>query len=127
MFFNQQFICYDSAMSFFNRRKKFTPTEQDLADMEQVEQHLAQIKSEMPPEIVEAHKHSSNNRREIGKSKLCGCFYCLLIYQGSEIEEWVNGKTTAICPRCGVDSVLGDAAGFDLTPELLETMHKHWF
>ena len=33
---------------------------------------------------------------------------------------------TAICPICGIDSVLGDAS-VEITAELLETMNSHYF
>lgn len=115
-------------MGLFNRRKKFKPTEQYLADMEQVKQALSQMKAAMPPEIIEAHEHCRNNRKEIGKSKMCGCIYCLETFPSNEVVDWVGKEATkAICPRCGVDSVLGDAAGFELSSEFLGAMRKHWF
>jgi hypothetical protein len=81
--------------------------------------------------IIDAHKHCSSHRQEITTSKQCGCFYCLSIFKPEEIVEWVdeiNGLgTTAICPRCGVDSVIGSQSGFPLTQEFLKQLHNHWF
>lgn len=37
----------------------------------------------------------------------CGCFFCQKTFQFDEIEEFVDGKLeTALCPRCGIDSVI---------------------
>lgn len=78
-----------------------------------------------------AHDHSSGHRAEIEASEKCGCFYCISIYPPAEIEEWIDEVdgtcVTALCPRCGVDSVIGDKSGFPITKEFLETMHKGWF
>lgn len=78
-------------------------------------------------ELKSAHKHSSNHRAEILASVRCGCFYCLAIFSPSEISEWIDNRQTALCPRCPVDSVIGDASGFPITKEFLEQMHAHWF
>ena len=61
----------------------------------------------------------------------CGCFYCKSIYSASEVKEWCDndgrGDKTALCPKCGIDSVLGDATFVELTPELLELMNMMFF
>lgn len=74
-----------------------------------------------------AHKLSSHNRQEIAKSEACGCFYCLAVFGPSEIEEWVDNDDTALCPRCGIDSVLGSASGFPIEKEFLRRMKVRWF
>lgn len=114
-------------MKLFNRRKKFQPTEQDIADMEQIGGILTKKKSKIPREIAEAHAHCSDNRSEIQKSNLCGCFYCLKVFSAIEVTEWAGDNKTAICPNCGIDSVIGDTVGFVLTRHFLEDVHKHWF
>ncbi|MEM7180329.1 MAG: cytoplasmic protein [Spirochaetota bacterium] len=80
-----------------------------------------------PKEVLEAHKHSFYNRDEIEKSKTCGCFYCLEVFQPTEILLWTDELSTAICPRCGVDSVLGSASGYSLEPDFLKDMQEYWF
>jgi hypothetical protein len=79
-----------------------------------------------------AHVHSSDHRAEVLASDLCACFYCLAIYPPSDIVAWIDDNEvgmgqTAICPKCGIDSVVGDKAGFPLTREFLEKMQRHWF
>ncbi len=53
---------------------------------------LARIKERR----IEAHKHSINHREEILNSSLCGCFYCLKIFQPSKIVEWADSGKCAI-------------------------------
>jgi hypothetical protein len=53
-------------------------------------------------------------------------------FQPNEITEWCDEDSmgagqTALCPRCGIDSVIGSASGFPLTPEFLEAMNRRWF
>lgn len=62
---------------------------------------------------------------------MCGCFNCLEIFSPELINQWFdtqgNGDKTALCPYCGIDSVLGDACGVDVTPSLLWLMNEVFF
>lgn len=86
-------------------------------------------------DLKAAHEHSSNNKEELSLSKVCGCFYCRTIFQFNLpveglLEWWPKkgkGMTTAKCPVCGIDSLIGDASGFPITPEFLEQMYERWF
>jgi hypothetical protein len=64
-------------------------------------------------------------------SERCGCFYCLRIFGPGEITEWIDEVdgigTTAMCPHCGIDSVIGSRSGYPITREFLGAMQKHWF
>jgi len=42
-------------------------------------------------------------------------------------DEWEGVDQTALCPRCGIDAVIGSKSGFPITTEFLETMKTHWF
>ena len=79
-----------------------------------------------------AHTKSIRHRGEVLASKTCDCFYCQVVFEAEEIKEWIDEQwhpkgATALCPFCGIDSVIGDASGYELTPEFLADMHKHWF
>lgn len=77
---------------------------------------------------VRAHQHSSRHRAELTASEWCGCFHCLAIYPPGDIQAWIDeGDGTALCPRCGIDSVLGDASGFPIEAGFLRRMQQHWF
>lgn len=60
-------------------------------------------------------------------SRLCGCFYCGAIFPPSEIMDWGDEGRTALCARCGIDSVIGDRSGFPITSEFLGQMNHYWF
>ena len=85
-----------------------------------------------PEDVRKAHEHSSNHRAEIVVSGLCGCFYCRTQFAPSKIVEWVDEDAsgvgqTALCPNCGIDSVIGDRSGYEPSKDLLTRMYEHWF
>ncbi|EHK2857726.1 cytoplasmic protein [Vibrio parahaemolyticus] len=87
--------------------------------------------------VEKAHVHSTNHRKEIEQSKICGCFYCLSMFKPNEIVDWcdvyadeIGGLKyghTALCPKCSIDSVLGSASGYPITREFLSHMKGRWF
>ena len=65
-------------------------------------------------------------------SEVCGCFYCLEIYDPAGIVDWVDEDAegigrTALCAKCGIDSVIGSASGYPITRDFLKQMHDYWF
>lgn len=49
---------------------------------------------------------SMYNRNQLLSTDSSGCFYCLEVFSSTEIKDWTDSHMTAICPRCGVDSVV---------------------
>lgn len=79
-------------------------------------------------DYIEAHKYSSNHKKQLLNDKICGCFYCTIIFSPKEIKEWIkDSEGTAICPYCGIDSVIGKSSGYSITKEFLNKMKNHWF
>jgi hypothetical protein len=90
-------------------------------------------------DVIAAHKRSSSHRAELQASSLCGCFHCLAVFEPRLVTEWVDwpsgtpkeqrlaSGTTALCPECGVDSVIGSKSGYPITREFLSQMQSHWF
>ncbi len=81
---------------------------------------------------IAAHYYSSNHKPELTKDKLCGCFYCLRIFDPIEIAEWLDSENgdprgTALCPYCGIDSVIGESSGYPITVDFLKKMRDYWF
>ena len=79
-----------------------------------------------------AHKKSNYHREEIIAGKLCGCFYCGHIFKPSDITQWIDKNQkgvgqTATCPKCSIDSVIGEKSGFPITEDFLAAMNSHWF
>lgn len=78
-------------------------------------------------ELEDAHKFSSLHRDLVDQSETCGCFYCLEVFKSTEIHEWIDNKQTAMCPHCGIDSVIPDITNLLKEEKFLEQMSKHWF
>jgi hypothetical protein len=83
------------------------------------------------PDIIRAHRHSIRHCDEVVASSLCGCFYCCTVFTPSEIDtwtdEWEGFGQTALCPRCGIDSVIGSESGYPITSEFMAAMKAQWF
>lgn len=64
-------------------------------------------------------------------SAVGGCFYCQRTFSTNAIADWVDednaAGATALCPHCGIDSVIPELADYPLTPDLLASMHAYWF
>jgi hypothetical protein len=95
------------------------------------EDHNRRVAS-FPADVQPAHKHSINHRAEVEGSTLCGCFHCGAKFRPTEIVEWVDANRegegqTALCPKCGIDSVIGDRSGFQIADGRLSAMKAHWF
>lgn len=80
-----------------------------------------------PTPHISAHKHRIRHRAEVEASTLCGCFYCLATFPPADITQWCDEQSTALCPKCGIDSVIGDASGYPIDERFLTRMNKHWF
>jgi hypothetical protein len=83
------------------------------------------------PELNAFYSHSIRNEESINNSDFCGCFHCISIFPVADVKlsDLIiekDGHRTAICPICGIDSVLGDST-VEITAELLEAMNEHYF
>ena len=77
------------------------------------------------------YSHSIRNEESILKSDFCGCFHCISIFPVADVKSSAmmvekDGCKTAICPICGIDSVIGDAS-VEITAEILESLNEHYF
>lgn len=77
--------------------------------------------------LIAAHKASFANKDLVKRSKICACFCCKTWFSSKEVDSWIPGEETAICPRCGVDAVLPDAAGIPLDRDFVVEMHNYYF
>lgn len=90
-------------------------------------------------DLLAATRHAANNQVEIEASRLCGCFYCMQTFVPADIVAWSGldvsnfdnpdaaSAGTALCPRCGSDSVIGDQSSYPIEPDFLSRMHDAWF
>lgn len=78
-------------------------------------------------QFAEALKHASQHRVELEASTHCGCFFCFRTFPPLSIKSWIDAKQTALCPGCGVDSVLGNASSHRIDDAFLRQMHNQFF
>jgi hypothetical protein len=77
--------------------------------------------------LKEIYKTSSGNKTNLNDSEKCGCFHCIEIFDPKLITEWVHAEETAICPKCGIDSIVPQAIDVELTKDLLGKMYLEYF
>lgn len=77
-------------------------------------------------EMKRLHKLSSKHVAAVKRSEKIGCYFCTRTFEASEIEEWVDKGATAICPNCGIDSILPDATA-PIDTDTLSKMMAFWF
>lgn len=81
------------------------------------------------------HDQCGWHEEAILSSTKCGCFHCLSIFPPDKIIQWIDepedcGKgrgKTAVCPNCGIDSVLPDTIDYELTQKFLKMMRDKFF
>lgn len=97
--------------------------------MTDVEEAISFGRDEAERNMVRAHAQSFANRKSIEASEQAACFYCESRFPASEVAHWVRDEAgdTAMCPRCTIDSVIGDASGVRLTPDFIRRMKARWF
>jgi hypothetical protein len=79
------------------------------------------------PDLTYAYKKSTFHRVDIQHSDLCGCFKCLATFPPTAVRNWIDTGSTALCPHCGIDAVVGSASGVPITEEFLSAMWRRWF
>jgi len=93
-------------------------------------------------ELQKLHDLSTLNRYAIDASDQIGCFHCERMWDPLEfpIKEWCDGNfceenkdtpgegnATALCPFCGIDSILTKLGAGEITTEMLDAMNRRWF
>lgn len=67
------------------------------------------------------------SKKVIKNSKKCGCYYCLSVFKKEEITEYIDKGETALCPKCNIDSVIGNNKTIVKFNEFLQKLHVHYF
>lgn len=78
-------------------------------------------------ELIVARYHARKHRDEILSIEICGCFFCLEKFKSDEIKLLIDNQQCAMCPKCGIDSVIGSSYGYQITDDFLFDIHNHWF
>lgn len=80
----------------------------------------------MSASIKELSKYSMRNKVYIGESDKCACYFCLSEFNPEEIVEWTDEGETALCPKCKIDSVVGNSV-VNWDTKFLEDASHYWF
>lgn len=81
--------------------------------------------SDQPEEqlVNNAAKLSLKNRTALEAAAHCGCYQCIRTFETSEITQWTDKDQTALCPHCGIDSIVAGITDIDV----LTKMCLKWF
>ena len=76
---------------------------------------------------MKTQKPKSFKNKELLKD-ICGCYYCLSTFFYTEIDSWADKQLTALCPICGIDSVIPkEDRTLEQLEELLIEYKDHYF
>jgi hypothetical protein len=76
----------------------------------------------------DAARASENNKVAIAYSSMCGCYYCNRTFKASDVKDYVGRRDRALCPLCGIDSVVPDETMPEATDvEWLAKQYEYWF
>lgn len=72
------------------------------------------------------HAYASHNKEMIASSDRCYCFHCKSVFESGEVERYL-AEETALCPKCGIDSVIPDSIDEKIDEVIISEMHDYWF
>jgi len=81
--------------------------------------------------LIDARRHSVHNGGEIIRSVICGCYQCGNIFQPKQICDWIGmdgrnmDNATAICPFCGMASVIAGSVAYPLKKDFLDHLKAY--
>lgn len=79
-------------------------------------------------QLVKMHRDTIFNKKKLKKrNHICGCFSCLETFDSSDVVETCDNGQTALCPNCGIDSVLSETRTLKITDSLLSQMYNRYF
>lgn len=79
-------------------------------------------------DLLRAHTYTLDNYPMLFAQQACVCIYCKERFASHAIRDYsYSEKGTALCPKCGIDSIVGEYAGFELSDAFIEKMHEYFF
>lgn len=82
--------------------------------------------SKLPKKYADILAHTKNNEIEILNSTTAYCLFCRDHFSAREISDWAmdeQGNNNAICPKCGMDAIVGDASGYSFDHDELREVN----
>jgi hypothetical protein len=79
-------------------------------------------------DLYDAHDYTSENAYSLFIKQECVCIYCKERFNSSEIiDHTFSSGGVSLCPYCGIDSVIGEISGYDLSDLFIEVMYEFFF
>lgn len=78
-------------------------------------------------QLYSAIEYATSNVEALRESEQAACYYCMKIYSALEVVEFIPEENTAICPKCGIDSVLPGTCGIEFSEENLNIINDYYF
>lgn len=82
---------------------------------------------EKEAQLKKLHAYSSHNKDLVTASGKCYCFYCKAVVSSYLVKDFADHGQTAICPRCGIDSMIPDSVDEVLNENIISEMNEYWF
>lgn len=82
---------------------------------------------EKEAQLKRLHTYSAHNRSRIAVAGKCYCFYCKAVLDSSEITDYADHGQTAICPKCGIDSIIPDSIDEPIDTKTVAELNQYWF
>jgi len=102
------------AQNYCRMRTRAAIPNEDKGRWKRLQRDVSRVLRELrvTEDHISAHEWSSYHRETLRGSDVCGCSYCLELFPPSDIEDWTDDDDTALCPKCGIDSVIGSVSGY---------------
>lgn len=82
---------------------------------------------EKAAQLKRLHTYSAHNRSRIAVADKCYCFHCKAVLDSREITDYADHGQTAICPKCGIDSIIPDSIDEPLNEKTVAELNQYWF
>ena len=76
-------------------------------------------------DLKNSAQYAWNNFDTVKNSTICGCFHCVEIINKNDINEWTDYGKTAICPKCGRDTIVPQNNSIIINLENLKKIHDY--
>ena len=76
--------------------------------------------------LARLHRSSFRNRGALEATGRAACFGCLQTLEASRVVEYVDAGQTALCPACGLDTLLPVHGAEDADVQLLRALNERY-